>query len=132
MKRFVAALLVSGIAAGAALAEATPEQTSAINQYAPDIDVSMLSDAQVDAAFAAANGKDSDAEKRTQIEFIANGGGSRPMTFSEEQIALIEEYVSPEEVAKMTGQQMGDALSIISTSENDDQKAARIKALIGY
>ena len=131
MKRLVAALLVSGITAGAALADATPEQASAINQYAPGVDVSMLNDDQVEAAFAAANGTDSDAEKRTQIEFIASGEGTEPMTFSEEQIALIEEYVSPEEVAKMTGQQMGNALSIISTSENHNQKAARIKALIG-
>lgn len=131
MKKFLAAFALSGLTATAAFAEATPEQAAAINQYAPDVDVSMLSDAQVADAFAAANGTDSDAEKRSRIEFIASGGSTEPMTFSDEQIARIEEYVSPEEVAMMTGQQMGDALAIISSDENDTQKTALIKAMIG-
>ncbi|WP_353473100.1 hypothetical protein PVT71_03460 [Salipiger sp. H15] len=131
MTRFLAILAVSGLAAGAAFAEATHEQAMAINRYAPDVDVSMLSDAQVEAAFAAANGSDSDAEKRSQIEFIAGGGGTAPTTFSEEQIALIEQYVTPDEVSMMTGQQMGDALAIINGEDGDAEKSARIRAMIG-
>ncbi|MBE9639003.1 hypothetical protein [Salipiger mangrovisoli] len=131
MKPVIAALLAAGLATGTAHAEATPAQAAAINQYAPDVDVSMMSDQQVAAAFAAANGSDTDAEKRAQIAFIAGGGGTEPMTFSEAQIALLEDYVPPDVVAKMSGQQIGDALAIISRDENHDQKAARIKAMVG-
>lgn len=131
MKRILTLLAVSGLAAGAAFAEATPEQASAINQYAPDVDVSMLTDQQVADAFAAANGTQSDAEKRARIEFIASGGGTEPMTFSEAQISQLEQYVTPDEVSMMTGQQMGDALAIIAGPGGDDEKSARIKAMIG-
>ncbi len=88
----------------------------------------MLSDEQVQEAFSIANGQENDAEKRRRIEFVASGD-NEPMTFSDQQIAQIEEYLSPEEVMMMTGQQKGDALAIIAGAKSGDDVTAKLQAL---
>lgn len=127
MKRILTITALSSVLATGALA-ATEEQTNLINQYAPDVNVEMLSDQQVIEAFAIANSGDSDIHKGEKIEAIAMRD-DEPMTFSAEQMAQIEEYLPTETVMMMTGQQRGDALAIINGADTDDDVKAQLMAL---
>ncbi|WP_226629793.1 hypothetical protein [Alloyangia pacifica] len=127
MKRFFAATALTSLLATGAFA-ATEEQATLINTYAPDVDVSMLTDQQVIEAMAIANSGDSDNHKREGIETIAMNDAA-PSTFSEEQIAQIEEYLPAEQVAMLTDEQRGEALAIINGASTDDNVRAQLEAL---
>ncbi|MBE9640659.1 hypothetical protein [Salipiger mangrovisoli] len=127
MKRFLAMTALTSVLATGAMA-ATEEQTNLINTYAPDVDVSMLTDDQVIQAMAVANSGDSDTQKRQGIETIAMRDAA-PSTFSEEQMAQIEAYLPADRVVMLTGEQRGDALAIINGASTDDDIRAQLEAL---
>ncbi|SDI93587.1 hypothetical protein [Alloyangia pacifica] len=127
MKRFLAMTALTSVLATGALA-ATEEQATLINNFAPDVDVSMLTEDQVIQAMAIANSGESDTDKRDRIETIAMRD-SAPTTFSQEQMAQIEVYLPADKVMMLTGEQRGDALAIIAGGSSDDDIRAQVAAL---
>ncbi|WP_353471128.1 hypothetical protein PVT71_07220 [Salipiger sp. H15] len=127
MKRFIAiTALTSALATGAFAA--SEAQTDLINTYAPDVDVSALSEQQLNDAFSVANSGESDTLKRSTIESIAMTERA-PSTFSAEQLAQIEAYLPSETVMMMTGEQRADALAMINSGMDDTELRGLLNAM---
>lgn len=128
MKTFVATVVIALSISGAAYS-ATEEQMAMIIQYAPDVDVTAMTDDQVSEAFAIADGTADDAQKQIRIAFIANNV-EPPRTFSDEQISLIEAYIDPSLVMMMSGQQKADALALINGGTSKDHISGELEAMV--
>ncbi|MFP7569481.1 hypothetical protein [Marivita sp. S2033] len=70
MKKLIATTALA-LTAFAGIASAMPD-TSQIKQYAPNADVSSLTDAQVNILLSVIHSGDSEGEKRRQVQSIVN------------------------------------------------------------
>ena len=127
MKRFLTATAVASVLATGAFA-ATQEETSLINRYAPNVDVSMMTDEQVAEAVAIATTDSADTEKRTEIEAILS---TETMTedFSPDQLSIINEFMSSDQIAVMSADQRTEVLRIMNSGAEPDQMRNEILAL---
>lgn len=127
MKRFFAITAMTSMLATGALA-ASEAQTQAIQQFAPQIDVTQLTDAQVDEMFAVAKGGESDNYKADRIAAIAEPGNA--IMVSPEQEAEIAMYVPSWAVESMTGAEKAEAINILSGSGSEVDKKTDIMAIL--
>ncbi|EPX86850.1 hypothetical protein [Salipiger mucosus] len=128
MKRILTVTALTTVLATGAYAASEAEVT-AINTVAPGVDVSMMTDAQVDEAFAIAKSGDSDVEKRDKIQQIVEGSNMID-SVSPEVDAMIMEYVPDWQVAAMTDAQKVEAQAIIESGSEPADIREEVMAIV--
>ena len=128
MKRFLSTVAVASMLATGAFA-ASEAQMAAIHTYAPNVDISTLTEAQVEEMQSVAVSGKSDTEKRTMIEQIAEGSSDVTMV-SPEVDEMIVQYIPAWRVAMMTPEQKAEAQAIITANSSDDDIKTRIITIV--
>lgn len=127
MKFFLAISSLS-LALATTPASAQSSLLDQLSQYVPDSVLSLLSSAEIPTAFSMSTGRDTDAQKITRIEQFATRGAA-PRTFSRQQLDLVGQYVSDDQLAGMSGENIGAAMAIAHSSRPEVEKRGIIGAL---
>ncbi|MBE9636378.1 hypothetical protein [Salipiger mangrovisoli] len=128
MKFFLAISSVSFALAATSPAVADEDLLNQLSRYVPESVLSLLSESQILTAFSLSTSRDSNAQKASRIEYIATSG-SAPRTYSSQQLDLVREYVSDDELSRMSGQHIGSAMAIAHSSRPEVEKRGLIRAL---
>ncbi|MCA0938578.1 hypothetical protein LCM08_03605 [Salipiger pacificus] len=128
MKFFLAISSLSLALASTSPATAQQSLVDTLSQYVPDSVLSLLSESEILTAFSMSTSRETDAQKASRIAYIATSGAA-PRTYSQSQLDLVGDYVTDEELSRMSGQHIGDALAIAHSSRPEVQKRGMIRAL---
>ncbi|GAA4219016.1 hypothetical protein J4E08_17810 [Sagittula sp. NFXS13] len=137
MKRFITAAALTSVIATGAFA-ATEYQTSTINQYVPEVDVSTLSDEQVDALIAISGSAD-EADKEQKMRSYL-GVQTSPATVDTTTTTMttadasmddptISQYLPDVDQSTLTDQQKA-ALVGIATSADESDKEQKMRSYL--
>lgn len=137
MKRFITAAALTSVIATGAFA-ATEYQTSTINQYVPEVDVSTLSDEQVDALIAISGSAD-EADKEQKMRSYL-GVQTSPATVDTTTTTMttadasmddptISQYLPDVDQSTLTDAQKA-ALVGIATSADESDKEQKMRSYL--
>ncbi|WP_343501676.1 hypothetical protein [Alloyangia pacifica] len=128
MKFFLAISSLSLALAATSPATAQQSLVDQLSQYVPDSVLSLLSESEILTAFSMSTSRETNAQKASRVAYIATSG-SAPRTYSRTQLDLVGRYLTDEELARMSGQHIGDALAVVHSSRPEVEKRGIIRAL---
>ncbi|WP_353475191.1 hypothetical protein PVT71_16675 [Salipiger sp. H15] len=131
MKLLLAISSISLAVTATGPASAENSMLSALAQYVPESVLSLMSEQQIFTAFSISTSRDTDAQKATQIEYIATSS-AEPRTYSRQQLDLVSAYLTPEQMSRMDAADIGNALALIHSSKTETEKRGLIRALADY
>lgn len=128
MKRMFAGTALAAMIATGAVA-ATDAEMMAIQQFSPDIDVSTLSDQQVDAVMNVINGGGSNADKQGQIAGIVGTAGDNTVVseVTSGQLTRLQQYAPELDFTGITASELEQALNVIDSADNKGDALAQLR-----
>ncbi|MFZ5963956.1 hypothetical protein ACOXXX_13475 [Thalassococcus sp. BH17M4-6] len=124
--------LVSGNEYMSSPGMASEAEMEQIKAAAPGVDVSKLSQAQIDTALALISSTDAgDVDRKVQAVLMDNG---TPMaeanTMTEGEMVILERYLTPEQIASLTESQLNSALAIVYGGGSPTEISSKLEGLV--
>lgn len=128
MKRLFAGTALAAVLATGAFA-ATEDEMAAIQKYAPDVDVSTMSEQQIDAVMNVINSGDSEGEKSAKISALVGEAGDNTVVseVSSGQLARLQQYAPELDFTGITASELEQALNVIDSADSKGEALAQLR-----
>lgn len=128
MTRIFAGTALAAVLATGAFA-ATEAEMAKIQQYAPNVDVSTMSEQQVDAVMNIINGGDSMGEKQAKISGLVGEAGDNTVVseVSSGQLVRLQQYAPGLDFTGISASELEQALNVIDSSESKGDALAQLQ-----
>ncbi|MBN7785858.1 hypothetical protein JYP51_13075 [Ponticoccus gilvus] len=128
MKRLFAGTALAAVLATGAFA-ATEEEMTAIQEYAPNVDVSTMSEQQIDAVMNVIHGSDSEGEKSAKILALVGEAGDNTVVseVSSGQLARLQQYAPELDFTGITASELEQALNLIDSADSKGEALAQLR-----
>ncbi len=135
MKRLINATTASILAISAstfAVNAATQAEINTIERFAPDANLEMLTEAEIQSVLAVINSTDKTSELFTTVPAMVNdmSEGAMRNTATQGELSAIESYVPGVETAMLTQDQVDAAMLIINGGESESAKRNQVRAIV--
>lgn len=135
MKRLFTATTASIIALTAssfAVSAATEAEMNTIERYAPDANLEMLSDAQVQSVLAVINSTDSTSELYTTVPGTLDDMTEEAMVNmgTQGELSAIESYAPGVSTEMLTQDQVDASMLVINGGDSESAKRTQVRAIV--
>ncbi|CUH78929.1 hypothetical protein [Tropicibacter naphthalenivorans] len=128
MKRFlIATALVTSM--GTTAMAATQGEINTINSYLPDLDVSQLTDTQVDALIGIAMSNEDRNQKMMKMGGYIYSGNEVDTPVPATTVAELEAFAPSIDFSGMTNEELAQAVTVLNGGDSYDQKLLKLRSL---
>jgi hypothetical protein len=128
MKRMFAGTAIAAILATGAFA-ATDAEIMAIQKYAPDADVTVMSEQDIDAVMNVINSGDSEGDKAQKIRALIGDAGENTVVseVTSGQLVRLQQYAPELDFTGITASELEQALTVIDSADSKSEALIQLR-----